>query len=321
MKESGNKTTVALQGLHACSGCEIALIDAGQQFITFLEDFVIVHLPLLMDHKYFEVDAFKGQAHIQIPEAEIGLVSGGVANEEQEAILKKMRDSCQTLVALGTCATHGGIPALVNSWTWNESLATILSTCSTEQPASTPKDGLPRPLERVYALDEMVDIDMYVPGCPPRGEEIVQVIRALARGEDPVLPQKSVCDTCPALRKGKVATKAVKRFVENASFDPDQPLEEMRCLLEQGFMCMGPVTAAGCAGAKGPGCIVARVPCRGCFGPVKDGGNQMLDMINGLASMGVDWKSIEDRRLLLRFMGAHGLLRPASAVGDEIENE
>ncbi|MBW2682854.1 MAG: methyl viologen-reducing hydrogenase, partial [Deltaproteobacteria bacterium] len=59
-----------------------------------------------------------------------------------------------------------------------------------------------------------------------------------------------------------------------------------------------------------PGCISARVPCRGCFGPVRKGGNQLLDMMNGLASNGIDYKSVVDRRSILRFTGAHGRLRP-----------
>ena len=54
-----------------------------------------------------------------------------------------------------------------------------------------------------------------------------------------------------------------KGFITNADFKPGAPIEEMRCLLEQGYMCMGPVTAAGCAKRGAPSCICARVPCRG----------------------------------------------------------
>jgi F420-non-reducing hydrogenase small subunit len=139
------------------------------------------------------------------------------------------------------------------------------------------------------------------------------VIVALLEGRAPNLPDKSVCDTCPTRREGKCAVKKVRRFLQNAQYEPGQPLGQMRCLLEQGLLCMGPVTRAGCSGAHGdaPRCISARVPCRGCFGPVKPGGNQMLDMLNALASNGVDIKSVPDRLSLLRFSGAHGrLLNP-----------
>lgn len=80
---------------------------------------------------------------------------------------------------------------------------------------------------------------------------------------------------------------------------------------EQGLLCMGPVTRAGCSknNGEGPRCLIARVPCRGCFGPVKREGNQLLDMYNALASNGIDFTNIADPSSMLRFSGAHGLLR------------
>ena len=68
-----------------------------------------------------------------------------------------------------------------------------------------------------------------------------------------------------------------------ADYDRDQPVSGMRCLLEQGLVCMGPVTAGGCGGKNTPLCLQARVPCRGCYGPVQPGGNQLLDMMNAFA--------------------------------------
>ena len=98
--------------------------------------------------------------------------------------------------------------------------------------------------------------------------------------------------------------------MRNARHQVQGPLSEMRCLLEQGFLCMGPVTVAGCAGMDGgpPRCIEARVPCRGCHGPVRKGGNQLMDILNALASNGIDTKDLPDRLLSLRFSGAHDRL-------------
>ncbi len=304
------KTRFACQGLHACSGCEIAMIDAGQKFLELFESVELVHFPLLMDSKYSGYRADEFAAPLRLPDAEIGLVSGGVATEEQLVLLNKMRESCKMLVSFGTCATHGGIPALLNSWPMDEAIKSIFETSTTEKPLRLPGDGLPPMLDRVYALDEKVEVDIFLPGCPPDSQEILNAIEALIHGSTPIMPQKSVCDTCPTIRKGKSETREVKRFLENIEYREGEPLEKMRCLLEQGHLCMGPVTAAGCAGRDGPKCIVARVPCRGCFGPVKMDGNQMLDMMNALASSGADWKTVVDRRSLLRFSGAHGLLRP-----------
>ena len=96
---------------------------------------------------------------------------------------------------------------------------------------------------------------------------------------------------------------------------PGQPLNEMRCLLEQGLLCMGPVTRAGCAGNNGeaPRCLIARVPCRGCFGPVQREGNQLMDMYNALASNDIDFTALVDPTSMLRFSGGHGLLRHRTA--------
>jgi F420-non-reducing hydrogenase small subunit len=130
----------------------------------------------------------------------------------------------------------------------------------------------------------------------------------------PQLPTKSVCDTCPTLRRGKGELKQVQRFLQPPQYGAqDEPLDKMRCLLEQGLLCMGPVTRAGCGGdSVTPRCIAARVPCRGCYGPVQQEGNQLLDMLNALASNGIDVKSLPERASLLRFSGAHRLLRPAA---------
>ena len=90
-----------------------------------------------------------------------------------------------------------------------------------------------------------------------------------------------------------------------------EPLDKMRCILEQGMLCMGSVTRGGCGGDKQtPRCISARVPCRGCYGPVKENGNQRFDMLNALASNGIDIDSLPESVSLLRFSGGHSLLRP-----------
>jgi len=308
---------VAEEWLHSCSGCEIAILNTGEALLDLLAKIDFVHIPVLIDNKYY------GQLgdgnELTIPEADVGIVSGGVANEEHMEVLLEMRKKCKILIALGTCATHGGLPALLNSWGMKKGMEDYYSTATTEE-CEVPKDVVPKPLDRVYALDEKVEIDMILPGCPPNPVLITEVLTALLEGRDPAIPTKSVCDTCPTRREGKGGVSKVRRFLQNAQYDPEKPIDEMRCLLEQGLMCMGPVTAAGCASGRGaPSCISARVPCRGCFGPVRREGNQMLDMMNALASNGIDYKSVVDRRSLLRFSGSHGLLRklPARKTTEE----
>jgi F420-non-reducing hydrogenase small subunit len=171
---------------------------------------------------------------------------------------------------------------------------------------------VPACLDRVYAVDEVVQPDLCVPGCPPRPEAIAAALTAVLDDELPATPAKSVCETCPARREGRAATRTARRFLDNADFDPDEELTHMRCLLEQGLLCMGPVTAGGCGGSGVPLCVRVRVPCRGCYGPVRAGSNPLLDLMNALAGQGVDRRSVVDRRSLLRFCGGHGLLRPAA---------
>ncbi len=301
--------STALEWLGSCSGCEIAILNIGEELIPLItEQLDIVHAPVLMDHKYY------GQCgenkELEIPEAVVGIVTGGVANEEHLEVLHEMRKKCKVLIALGTCATHGGIPALMNGQDQQQSWEEIFQTSTTDLGAKVPNIEVPAPLDRVYACDEKIKIDLALPGCAPNPALIAEVIISLLEDRDPVLPGKSVCDTCPTKREGKGEVAEVKRFLVNADYKADQPIDDMRCLLEQGFMCMGPVTAAGCAKENCPSCISARVPCRGCFGPVRKGGNQMLDMMNALASNGIDYKSVVDRRSILRFSGAHGQLRP-----------
>lgn len=300
---------IAAEWLHSCSGCEITFLNIGESLIDLLAGMKFVHMPLLIDHKYY--GQMGDEKKMSIPEADVGIVSGGVANEEHLQVLEEMRQRCNILIALGTCASHGGLPALLNSWDVPDAYRQIFRTVTTDN-CKVPNKKVPNPLDRVYAVDEKIKIDLMIPGCPPNPEHIAGVLETLINGEKVKLPSKSVCDTCPTVRKGKGDVKKVRRFLDNAYFKPNDPIDKMRCLLEQGLMCMGPVTAAGCARHGAPSCIIARVPCRGCFGPVSRNGNQMLDMMNALVSNGIDFKSVIDRINLLRFSGAHGLIQRQS---------
>ncbi len=198
------------------------------------------------------------------------------------------------------------IPALANERSQDAVRAGVFADCGplpTEVPAC---------LDRVYAVDEVVRPDLCVPGCPPRPEAIAAAITAVLDDELPATPAKSVCETCPARREGRAATRTARRFPRQRRFRSGRGTDHMRCLLEQGLLCMGPVTAGGCGGSGVPLCVRVRVPCRGCYGPVRAGSNPLLDLMNALAGQGVDRRSVVDRRSLLRFCGGP---RAASARG------
>jgi F420-non-reducing hydrogenase small subunit len=303
---------VASDWLNSCSGCEISILDMGERLLDVLQVAEFVHLPALMDHKYF--GQLGDGAHLDIPQADVGIISGSLRNEEHVEVAEQMRKKCGIIIALGTCATHGGIPTLANSFTNDEVMQRYYSTETTDPTNNGfPSQGLPPLLDACMALDEKIKVDIYMPGCPPHPDHIFNALVALVEGRPPVLPDKSVCDTCPTKREGKGSLRHVKRNLQSPEYGGgDESLDQMRCLLEQGFLCMGPVTRAGCGGdGITPRCVSARVPCRGCYGPVRHDGNQRLDMLNALASNGIDISKLPESASFLRFSGGHGRLRPA----------
>ncbi len=307
--------------LNACSGCEISIVDLGEALLKVLEAVDIVHMPVIMDHKYLGQTG-EGK-HIDIPEAEVGIISGGIRNEEHLEVAEEMRKKCKVIIALGTCATHGGIPALANSYRNEEVLERYYSTETTDRVDFVPSDGVPSLLDASYALDEKIKVDIYLPGCPPHPDQVLGALGALLEGRMPQLTDKSVCNDCPTIRQGKGQVKKLRRFLAAPHYgSPDEPLDKMHCLLEQGILCMGSVTRGGCGGGKvTPRCIAARVPCRGCSGPVRQDGNQLLDMLNALASNGIDIQSLPEHTSLLRFSGGHRRLRPRPARKSESKPE
>ena len=314
---------VAEEWLDICGGCEVSILDIGEPLLDLLPSLSFVHMPVLMDHKYYGQTG--EEKEISIPEADVGIVSGSVRNEKEKHVLEEMRRKTKTLIALGSCACFGGIPALANLYPLEDLYDKVYRDSVTTEPADTPATNLPPLLERVYALDEFVPVDLSIPGCPPNPATIVEALTALLEGKPFSLPEQSVCDDCP-LKREKKAGCEVRRPLEPAQFVEGAAWEETRCLMEQGYLCLGPVTRAGCAtvyeegGPKVPRCIQGRMPCRGCFGPIRDGANPLVDMMGALASTGSDVKQVADRRALLnRYIGGQNRLRPLrrSAADEE----
>jgi len=306
---------VAEEWLNICGGCEVSILDIGEPLLDILPKLEFVHMPVLMDHKYF------GQTgegtELTIPEADIGIVSGGVRNEKEKHVLEEMRKKTNTLISLGSCASFGGIPALANMYSLDDMYEKVYRDSVTTDPADTPATNLPPLLDRVYAVDEVVTVDVYIPGCPPNPTMIADALTALLEGKPFELAERSVCDDCPVKREKKAGGGEVKRPLEDAQFDQGGPWENTRCLMEQGILCLGPVTRSGCAsvyeegGPKVPRCIQGYMPCRGCFGPIRKGANPLVDMMGALSSIGLDAKQVLDRRALLnRYIGGQNRLRP-----------
>ena len=179
---------VAEEWLNACSGCEISLVDMGERLLDVLQLVDFVHIPVLMDHKYY--GQLGDGEHLSIPEADVGIISGSIRNTEHLEVAEEMRKRCKTIIAIGTCATHGGIPALVNTFTNDEILDRYYSTETTDPTDGYPSEGVPELLDRCYALDEKIAVDVYLPGCPPHSDQVFAALAGLLKGEPAVLPDK-----------------------------------------------------------------------------------------------------------------------------------
>lgn len=292
-----------------CGGCEVTILDIGEPLLDVLKKVSIVHMPVLMDHKLY------GQTgegtEMEIPEADIGIITGGIRTEEHKKLAREMRKKCKTLIAMGSCACYGGVPALANLYTVEELLEKVYRGSVTTDPDGVPREDIPELTDRVYAVSEEVPVDVFLPGCPTTPEMVVSALTALLEGRPFTLPTKSVCDECPLIREKKSVTILKRRF-EAPEFKPGRPLSEMRCLMEQGFLCLGPATRTGCGGSEGtPRCIRAYMPCEGCFGPLSEKANPMVDMMGALSTIGLDTKQVPDRAATFnRFSGAGGRLRP-----------
>lgn len=297
-----------------CGGCEVTILDVGEPLLDILSKLQIVHMPVLMDHKLFGQTGEKTE--LEIPEADVGIISGSIRTEEHKKLALEMRKKCKTLVAMGSCACYGGIPALANTCTIAELQEKVYRDSISTDSNGIPNEQIPALTDKVYAIHEVVPVDVKLPGCPTTPEIFVDAVTALLEGKPFKLSGKSVCDECPFVREKK-AVSTLKRPLESIQFEAGKPLSEVRCVLEQGFLCLGPATKAGCGGHEGtPRCMRAYMPCRGCFGPLADNANPMVDMMGALASIGLDAKVIPDRAATFnRFAGAQGRLRPLPKGG------
>jgi F420-non-reducing hydrogenase small subunit len=138
---------------------------------------------------------------------------------------------------------------------------------------------LPEFYDRVMTLADVVPVEYYVPGCPPVRDQILALVDALATGKLPpvgavIAADHALCDDCPRPRQKE---KKLDHIYRPHQIEPDP----QRCLLEQGILCMGPVTRGGC----GSRCIKVNMPCRGCFGPAPGVYDQGAKMVSAIGSI------------------------------------
>ena len=193
-----------------------------------------------------------------------------------------MREKSKILVALGTCACFGGISGLRNIFKRDELLNTAYVDAPSVADGKVPDSPIiPDFFNDVKPINDIVKVDYYIPGCPPLPSMIKDVLFSLVRGEEPVLPKKSLCDECGRQHEAMLKpqreflTDSVMSVMELENIEPD------KCFLEQGVLCMGPATREGCHAR----CMKGNMPCRGCMGPTPGALEQGAKIINALGSV------------------------------------
>ena len=266
-----DKVKIGTMWLGGCSGCHLSIADFHESLLDVLELADFEFSPVLMDTKYDEV-----------PELDVLIVEGGIRNEENRELAEMLNEKAKLVIAYGTCSCYGGIPGLGNLWTVDElEQEAYINSCSTVNPEGIiPNEDVPALESRVRPLSSAMDIDLIIPGCPPRSDVVAEAVLTLLRGETIELPSTNLCEVCP---REKPPDGLAMDFIKR-QFEVGAPEKDL-CLISQGLICMGPATVSLC----GAECPSIAIPCRGCYGPTSKVLDQGAKMISAIASdYGVD---------------------------------
>jgi F420-non-reducing hydrogenase small subunit len=281
-----SKPKVAFYWCASCGGCEEAVVDLNEVVLDVVDAVDIVFWPVALDFKTADVEALADG------ELAASFINGAVRTSEQEEMAHLLRRKSAAVVAFGACAWLGGIPGLANlstrdsllEWVYRESPSTVDGDGTRPQELTEAPEGrltLPAFHDDVRTLDQVIDVDYYLPGCPPPPNLIAGAVTALLEGRLPekgsvLAPDVALCSECP-----RVATKPESPKIAAFKRPHEVIADPELCLLAQGIVCLGPATRSGCAAV----CILANMPCTGCMGPtsrVVDHGAKALSAIASL---------------------------------------
>ena len=278
------KLKLGLYWATSCGGCDVAIVELREKILDLDAAADILFWPLAMDFKYKDVEAMP-DGHI-----DVCLFNGSIRTSENEHLAHLLRKKSKVLVAFGSCAHEGCIPGLANLFDRRTIFERVyLETPSTDNPEGilpqtvyqVPEGEIEIPTfyNTVKTLDQVEDVDYYVPGCPPQAPQIWAVIETILSGQLPPkgsvvgATEKTVCDEC----KHKREEKHIDKFYRPHEIIPDPD----RCLFDQGIICAGPATRGGC----GALCPSVNMPCRGCYGPPPNVLDQGAALLSAVASV------------------------------------
>jgi F420-non-reducing hydrogenase small subunit len=305
------KSVVFVQ-LSSCWGCHQSLIDLYEKLVDVLPALDIKYWPAVVDFKEKDLESLKDKS------VDVGFVEGVCRTSNDVHLLKLARTKANLLISYGTCSTYGGVYSLANLSTREELMRRkYLEAESLVNPA-IPTGSLPEITTSVRKNDEIVKFDLYLFGCPPISDNIADAVTALIQGKPVKTYIKTVCDEC---ERNKEEKKDVMKYKRRFDGKPDL----VKCLLNQGYLCLGPGTREGC-GAQCP--TKANLPCDGCYGPpdgVIDQGAKLLSAIASIAEMPpeeLDKQIIDPIGQFYRFTFAHGIINKAiKTLKDERGNK
>jgi F420-non-reducing hydrogenase small subunit len=281
------KPKVAFYWCAACGGCEEAVVDLAEGILDVVAAVDIVLWPVALDFKKTDVEAMEDGS------IAAAFINGAIRTSEQEEWAHLLRRKAQVVIAVGACAQMGGIPGLANF----SNRAGVFQTVYQDSPSTVNAEGvipetthkengftvtLPRFFDTVKALHQVIDVDYFIPGCPPTPQLLADAVTALLAGKLPekgavLAPDQALCMDCP--RKD---TKPEKLAISEFKRPHEILIDQEKCLLAQGLLCLGPATRSGC----GSRCIEGNMCCTGCFGPtsrVRDYGGKALSAIASAA--------------------------------------
>jgi len=201
---------IAVFDFTSCEGCELQLANREETLVDFLSAVEVVN--------FREISSQKGDDY------EIAFIEGAVSRSDEIERLKEIRESARLLVALGSCACFGGVARLKNAYD--------LDAANREVYGDFPKETLP-----VRPLEDIVKVDLEIPGCPVSKEEVERIVQHLMMDIPFNFPVYPVCVECK------------QRFIV--------------CMFDLGRLCLGPITRAGCNAT----CPAGGLGCWGCRGP------------------------------------------------------
>jgi NAD-reducing hydrogenase small subunit len=169
------KITVASDWMCGCAGCHMSLLDIDERIVTLIEHVTLTSTPIT-DLKH---PAKEGVT--------VGILEGGVNNSASEEVAKMFRERSKVLIALGDCAVFGGVPTMRNTCGIQEALQRAYVETESTVDGHIPEDEDIAVMQDARALDQVVPVDIYLPGCPPSADAIWFTLTELLAGRMPDL--------------------------------------------------------------------------------------------------------------------------------------